>query len=156
MAKAIAPVAASTSISARALAAQSIGEINGVGFSVKKQVIVPLLKQANGEKVFIRITSAIYEGKAIKEADPTKGPAKERPFLCKVVNLQDGKPYEYIVNAIVKSRLMGEEADADYQDGGYVGRSFAINKLPPDKGKRANNFEFFEIEPTAPAETVAE
>lgn len=141
-------------ISSRALAANTpaTANIGGKVYAIKRQVILPLLKQEVGEAVAVKITAPYFVGKALK----VKGDEKpmEPATLVNVTDLADGKPKQFIVNAVLKGVL-----DDQYADNSYIGVCFSIMKTPSPKGKRYKGFEVFEIEPTgddAPAEAVAE
>jgi len=113
-------------------------------FSVVRQVTLPQLKQVEGQIVHIRITSPIYVSKVVAKAGAKKADANssDKPAdLVNVVNLITGQACTYIVGAAVKGNL-----EEQYPDESYVGKSFAINKLPAPAGKRYKTYEILEIE----------
>lgn len=114
--------------------------LNGIKFAVKKQVTVPLLKQKDDEAVYIKFVGAMFVGKEIK--NKRDGSVEQKPAtLANVVNLETGAPMQYIVGAVLQGTL-----EEEYPNGGYVGKSFAVLKLPQGDGKRYKNFQVMELE----------
>lgn len=132
---------AGKSISQRAVEGQAIApqtaEVGGRTYAVKRQVVVPQLKQKDGETVYIKIVDLIHKGKEIKDATGVLKAAQ----LCTVINLVDGKHYAYLTNAVLEGVLADE-----YPGGAYIGKSFAVKKLPAPEGKRYKSLEVVEIE----------
>jgi hypothetical protein len=65
--------------------------------------------------------------------------------IALVIDLTTGEEMQYIISAVLGSTLAEE-----YPDHSYVGKSFAVMKLPPDhgRGKRYATFSIAEIEET--------
>lgn len=124
------------SISQRAVAAQPMVSLDGRNFTVARQVVIPQLKQKTGETVYITVNEPIHDGDEIKDATGKVGKAR----LCEVTNLQDGKLYVYLTNAILESALT-----KGYPDDSYVGKSFAIAKGEVVEGKRYKALQVVEI-----------
>jgi hypothetical protein len=146
--------AAATEVAVVTPAAVAVGgsiSIGGLKFKVKDQVTMPLLKQKDGEAVYVKLVGAIFVGKEIK--NKRSGEVEQKPaMMVNVINLENHRPMQYIVNAVLQGTL---EDDPRYNEKKYVGKSFAILKLPQGEGKRYKNFEVMEIETDGEvAETV--
>jgi hypothetical protein len=116
--------------------------LNGMKFKVIEQVTMPLLKQGDNEAVYVKILSKVFVGKEIK--NKRTGEVEQKPAqMVNVVNLENGRPMQYIVNAVLEGTW---NDNPKYANGAYVGKSFGILKLPQGEGKRYKNFEVFEIE----------
>ena len=118
--------------------AQSITLPNGLKISMARQVTMPLLKQRDGETVYLTILDKYFVGKQIKSKNKDEPPQKAAELLL-VKSLIDQRDYHFIVPAVLKDVL-----DVDYKDG-YVGKSFAIQKEPRQEGKRHKNLNIVEI-----------
>lgn len=121
------------SVTQRALAVVAVP----AGFKVVKQVTRPLLKHPDNSTVYVRILSAIYQGKEIKGS-------KMAP--AEIVDVNDltrpgsNVEFQYIVSAVLKGVLTEE-----YPNNSYVGKSFAIVAYPKEDGKRYRNFGIAEL-----------
>ena len=114
----------------------SLVDVNIAGrkFKMKRLVTMPLLRHEVGQTRYIKIGSEFYTG---KQVDKTKGAAT----LANVINLEDGKEYNYIVSAVLQKNV-----EEQYPDGKYVGKDFAVLKMAPPEGKRYSLFHIAEIE----------
>lgn len=119
--------------------AQMIVLPNGTKMSVARQITLPLLKHKDGETVYITVVSEIYSGKQIK---PKEGDQQQKPAdLVKIIDLQSGLPHVFIVPAVLKDAFI-----MDYDESNtYVGKSFAIMKMPREEGKRHKNLQIVEL-----------
>lgn len=105
---------------------------------VKKPVTYQLLKKVDGVPVYIRITSAIFVGKAIA-GNP--GQEKMEPAsLVRCINLQTGEEQEMIVNKALEGALV----DA-YPDESYVGKGFMVEQYTIP-GKRYKGYKIAELD----------
>ncbi len=115
--------------------------IGGITYKMKRRVVLALLKHAVNQTVYIRFEAAIKVGKEIlaKPGAASMGPAQ----IAVVIDLTTGEEMQYIVSAVLLSTLKEE-----YPKDAYIGKSFAIHKLPPDtkRGKRYATFSVAEIE----------
>lgn len=121
-------------------------------FKTKKLLTVPLLKLIENETKYVKITGAMFVGKEIagRRGAAPDAKKKEPATLFNAVNLEDGTECQIIVSTVVKGVLHDE-----YANDSYVGKCFAITKLPRKEGKDYNGFKIVEIEdPAAPAETA--
>lgn len=133
------------SIAERAIAARDAKAeltVGGKSFRVKKAVTLPTLKQDTNDVTFT-VLSEMYTGRVIKPKDGSEAP-KEAATLVKVLDLMDGRAKVYVVNAVLKSEWTD---NPEYENGQYVGRSFAVRKLARPAGKRHRELEIVEIEP---------
>jgi hypothetical protein len=108
-------------------------------FKVKRNLTPPLLKFAENEARYIKVTSKVYIGKEmkIKEGEKKREPA----HIVDCVNLETGEQCQIIVYAVVASVWSDE-----YPNDGYVGKGFAITKQGRVLGKAYNKFSVEEIE----------
>ena len=106
--------------------ANGVATINGQAFEIAEKVTLPLLAQQNGMTYFVRIDSEVYTGKEIK------GSKMQAADMIRVTNLVDGHEYEMICNAVLKGIL---EDNFPKAKGGYVGKHFAIHRIPPNEGR---------------------
>lgn len=126
---------AAPSISERAMSLT----VGGVILKVKRQITLPLLKQKAGETVVIKPEGPMFIGKQIKPKDGK--PAQEPATLVNIINLQTGMLMQYIVNAVLRDIW-----ETEYKNASYVGKGFAVMKMPADEGKRHNNMQIAEID----------
>jgi hypothetical protein len=110
----------------------------GKEFTVIRKVTRTLLKHRDGETVFVTVVEPIHVGKEIK------GAKMAAADLMTVIDLTTGHEHDYIVNTVLHGVL-----DETYQKNAYVGKSFAIFRMPPDegRGKKYATFAVTEIEP---------
>lgn len=127
---------------------------------VVRRVTVPTLSQKKEAEsiVYFTITGPMVQSKkAIKQAGSAIG---NKAWLIPIIDLMDGNEKNYVLPAILKSQL-----EDDYMDGRqtteddkgnttvtvegtptYIGKSFAVQKLPPSTGKRYANLNVAEID----------
>jgi len=130
-------VTGALSISQQALSS-SVTLPDGRKVTVLKQVTVPVLKHKEGETVMITVLEPMYIGKELKaSADGTKS---KPATLVKVTDIKTNRAGLYIVPAIVSDTWAN-----DYAEHAYVGKSFAIEKLPARDGKRYKDINMLEI-----------
>lgn len=104
-----------------------------VQFARKKAVTLPVFKQSLEESVFLKLESAIYTGKKIKEdEDPAQ--------IINVTDLTTGEQFQYLVPTVVQEIL-----NEQYPDNGYVNRGFEIIKHAKQSGKRYHGHTIFEV-----------
>jgi hypothetical protein len=116
----------------------------GFKFKVKKHVTLPLLKQEDGKPIYIKTTGAIFQAKELEGQRARKnaeGQVQQPPHLMHVTNLETGEEMQIIANEVLKSTL--EDA---YPNESYVGKSFAVERKPIQKGKKYATFTVTEIE----------
>lgn len=122
--------------------------IGGTAYKVLKRVNLPTLKHESGETVCVRIDDPIrLEKNIVKETVKVNGTDTdiEREVYLNVVRvteLSSGQPFEYVCNAMTADNLRGA-----YPENGYVGHSFAIQKLGTVAGKRYKETNVLEIGP---------
>lgn len=109
---------------------------NGRKFKVARQVTLPTLKHEQGTEVMFVVEEALSvkekRGRDSQEVDASTGEIKTKTITTvRVLNLEDGRHYQYVVPAIFQSRLIEQ-----YPDGSYVGRAFAIRKGKKENGAR--------------------
>ena len=85
---------------------------------------------------YVRVLTAMHESASVGDEDDGRAPAT----ICRVVNLADGKEYDFLVPTLVQSawtRYGGE----------YVGKCFEV-RMSKDAapGKRYKTAEVYEIE----------
>jgi len=116
----------------------------GQTFEIVKHVTLPTLTQEEGITVVVRINEAIRtEQKSESQKAAGEG---ETIQLAQVTSCHDGRLYNYVINAVTASEL-----EDGYPNAGYVGKFFAITKLPKPKGKRYMAMNITEVTPTASA-----
>jgi hypothetical protein len=104
-----------------------------------KLLTIPVLKLAQDQTRYVKITDKMHEGKPQKpDAD---GKIKAPATLVNCINLEDGAVCQIVVSAVVKSVLEDE-----YPGGKYVGLCFAITKRARNPGKQYNPFDIVQIE----------
>lgn len=124
--------------------------IAGVKYEVAALVNVPTLSQADGTTVAFRMDAPIFitlndkEIDAIVEGVKTKIVQQVPINVARVTQLADGKPYEYVCNAMTADNLRNT-----YPDHTYVGRCFAVTKHGLVPGKQYKSTSVIEIRPTA-------
>jgi len=109
------------------------------GFKVAKKVTLSQLKQRDGVPVYIKVLTPMRLATAIKDRGDGK-PKMEPPTLVNVIDLTDGREKQYIVNAVLKSIF-----EEQYKGDAYIGKSFGINSLPKEEGKRHKPLEVIEL-----------
>jgi len=118
-------------------------------FAVAQQVNLPSLKHDSGETVTILILAAIVdETKTEKKVIKVKGVDTEVEeektlHIAKVGEITTGLDFTYVMNAITNDNLRRM-----YPNDGYVGRTFAIQKLGLVAGKRYKDVNILELTPT--------
>lgn len=125
-----------------------------IKFVVKKRVSKQLFKLEFETEYFLRFESTIELAKDNAEMPtkrvrkvkaPAEGEASTRvmdlPLLADVVMLDTGEYGQIIVPAVLESELL-----THYENESYVGKSFRIVKMQPEKGKRYSPFDIAEIE----------
>jgi hypothetical protein len=113
---------------------------NGLEFNISKKITRTLLKQRDNETVFVTVVEPIHTGKEIK------GSKMAAADLMTVIDITTGHEHDYIVNTVLHGVL-----DEAYPKNAYVGKSFAIFRMPPDegRGKKYATFAVTEITPKA-------
>ena len=110
-------------------------------FKIKRRLTVPLLKQGINETVCVRFETPYV--KADDRLDEVTGEIQKGPNVAYVTDLKTGEYSTYIVNAVTRNVL-------DKVDGGYVGKSFHIEKNLPvsDRpvGRRFCQMDIYELE----------
>jgi hypothetical protein len=108
-------------------------------FRLKRRVTVPsLVIKGLGSKAIVTINSAIDDSKVKDPKKPNEKPAR----VCDAFNHLDGRDYKFLVPTVVEKNL-----EMEYPDGGYVGKTFAIQHLGKRaEGQRYNDFEVAEVE----------
>lgn len=113
------------------------------GFKVKRQVTMPVMKM-EAEKIY---TVKILDAFRISNYKPED--QENAATICGVVNMETGTLYTFLVPSVVQKNLeeMGVETG---EEGGdvpyYVGKIFALQKLPKRPGKRYYDFNILEVE----------
>lgn len=96
-----------------------------------KSVTRQLIKMGNNKPYYLKLQSAIHEGKKIGDKEPAK--------LIDVVDLESGEEAQIIAGAV----LVGILTEA-YPGGEYVGKCFEIVKFR-DAGTAYNTYNVSEI-----------
>ena len=104
-------------------------------YTVVNDLKLNVLKLEDKTEYFVRIEAPIRLG------TPKPNSQEKSADVANVTNLEDGKKYVVLLNAVVKSSL--EEA---FPDGGYVGKSFRIYGTGKVAGKRYKGYEVSQIE----------
>ncbi len=115
--------------------------LNGRAFKVK-QVTRNVFPQRDGQTLFVKITGAVYQGKALENGKSEMAPAE----LAEVVNLETG-----VLGLIIVNKVLHGQLDDLYPNATYVGKSFAVT-MSPVEGKRYKAFTVYELDEAAPAE----
>lgn len=123
---------------------------------VIKRVTVPTLSQRREAEsiVYFTITGPMVQSKkSIKQDGQATG---QKAWLLPVIDLMDGNEKNYVVPAILKSSLEDDymegrevdDEDAVITEGTptYIGKSFAVQKLPNANGKRYAQINAAEID----------
>lgn len=127
------------SVSQKALAVMDEA-LARIGYNVAKVVNRPLLKHEENQVRMIKITGPVFVGKELK-GTTKEGEAKMAPaMLAPVIDLETGREHDYIIGAVFNGVL-----EDSYPDASYVGKCFAVNKLPAEKGKRYKPVEVLEL-----------
>jgi hypothetical protein len=109
--------------------------LNGRAFKVK-QVTRNVFPQRDGQTLFVKITGAVYQGKALENGKSEMAPAE----LAEVINLESG-----ILGLIIVNKVLHGQLDDLYPDAAYVGKSFAVT-MSPVEGKRYKAFTLYELD----------
>lgn len=155
------------SISERALAVRDAGSVTvaGMTFRTVKNAVVPTLRQKGNAPVVFIVKEKMRLGKQIpgKPGEQPIAPA----WLVRVESVQNGRIYDYVVPAILRSVWI-DEYDADHEirdangnptgkqhtgENTYVGKAFLVQKGEKPDGKRYREIEAFEIDPSEIIET---
>lgn len=112
---------------------------NGVVVTMVKQVTLPLLKHGDGETVVFTALETMFTGKQLKAKNPGE-PLPKRATIVKVLDAKTGQTMQYIVPAVLEDTWK-----TDYPDNSYVGKAFAIQKLPKVEGKRHKDLIIVEV-----------
>ena len=108
-------------------------------FKVKRNITLPLIKPQLDVPVYVKITSAVFEGKKIEgNGDNAK---MEPAHLFNCVNLESGEEAQMIAPAV----LLGIFKD-EFPEDSYVNKGFMITKHPKQSGKRYHAFSVAELE----------
>lgn len=108
-------------------------------FKVKRNITLPLIKPQLDTPVYLKVTSAIFQGKKI---EGTGDKAKMEPAdLVNCINLESGEEAQIIVPSVLKGIFHDE-----FPDDSYVGKGFMITKHPKASGKRYHPFSVAELE----------
>lgn len=108
-------------------------------FKVKRNITLPLIKPSIDVPVYIKVTNAVFVGKAIQKAGDGKDmePAK----LVNCINLETGEEAQIIVPSVLNGIFEDE-----YPDASYVDKGFQITKHAKASGKRYHAFSVAELE----------
>ena len=122
-------------------AKKEAAEKNAARFSVKRKLVMPLLKMRSGEAIYVKPTGPHFTGKDIDkgETDPAKKRAPAE--LCNVIDLTTGEEVQIIVSAVLASVWEDE-----YPDDSYVGKGFKIIKGVKAEGKSYYSYSVDEVE----------
>lgn len=105
------------------------------GFRVAKQITMPVLKMEIDKLYALKITDAL-------RVSTYKGEKDEKPAdICGVIDMTTGALHTFLVPAVVKKNI-----EDNYPDNSYIGKVFAVQKLPKRPGKRYFDFNIAEIE----------
>ncbi len=111
----------------------------------KKQLTQNVLKMRSGSLVYVRVTGAHYEAKALKNERPSEKD-KKRPELLPVTNLVTGQTHVLICGSVLLDVFTDE-----YPGGEYVGKCFRISleekkEAKEGGGRTYNTYNVTEIE----------
>lgn len=112
-------------------------------FKKLRAITLELLKPKVGEEIYVKFDAPIELAKDTRSPEQlAKDPDKDTPpHVTKITNLVTGEQNELIVPAV----LLSELTDA-CPDDSYIGKCFAITKLPKREGKRYFPYRILEIE----------
>ena len=117
--------------------AEHAAALNGK-WKIAKRITLPTLNPAVDVPYVLRVDSAIRVSKYI-DPDPKK--AKEKPAdICDVTDMETGAVYLLLAATVVTKNLQ-----ESYPDGDYVGRIFAVQKLPKRPNKRYHDWNITEV-----------
>lgn len=109
--------------------------------TVKKILVLPLLKKVDEVPLYVEITGAIFKGSQTITATESKTKKQMEPAdLANVRNLETGDVAQIIVNSVLKSTL-----EENYPDQSYVGCWFEIIQHQVE-GKRYKTYTVNELE----------
>lgn len=127
----------------------------GIGdrFKRKRLLTRPTLKFQEGIPIYVKIEAPMFIGRDIVGRAPQSETAKKKEpaTIANVIDLSVGEEAQIVCATIVKSTLTEE-----YPNDGYVGKCFAMTKMPKDSGKDYNKYKIEEIEDPTPAAGTAE
>jgi hypothetical protein len=109
-----------------------------IKFKKVKSVNLPVLKVNVGKPVYVQIDGPLHIGKEIKGDKKAKGPAT----LLHVTNLESGEEMQIVVGTVLKGIL-----EDGYENEGYVGKCFSIEKHAKLNGREYHQYTVLEIEP---------
>lgn len=130
-------------------AAQTV-DVGGVTYKIAKRVNVPILKHEDGETLAVRFDQPILEEPTIRDIrvkDAATGglvTMQEEGYInvARVTELYSKEPFNLVLSVMAAGDLRNA-----YPDHGYVGRTFAIQKVGLVAGKRYKQVNVVEIEP---------
>jgi len=108
---------------------------------ILKNITLPLIKPSIDVPVYIKITSEIFVGKAIKKAGDGKD--MEAAKLVSCINLETGEESQIIVPSVLNGILTD-----DYPDAAYIGKGFKLVKHAKGSGKAYHAFSVAELDLT--------
>lgn len=114
----------------------SVTLANGLVVTLKRAVSRPTLKHDSDITLILTINDPIRED--------LNQEGKEMS-IATVLNVEDGREYNYVMNAITASEI----AD-NYPDQSYLGKTFMITKGGTVQGKRYKSITILEVELNAP------
>jgi len=114
-------------------------------FRVTRHVNVESWKWNDNETKYFRVLDRIHKGKTFADKDG-KATAKyaEPADIMSVVDLGDGLMTQRVISL---GKVLRENFEEQYPDGSYVGKCFAVTRLPKAPGKRYHLYRADEIEP---------
>jgi len=123
--------------------------------TVKKIVTRPVIKLEKEKPVFVRLSTAMYQGPLPKQRAGTLR-APVAPTFVDVINLDDGSDATLPIHAKLK-----EVFDRSYPHDAYVGKCFSITAKTRQAGRQFSPFYLAEIEdpnpiPATPPEPTPE
>lgn len=109
-------------------------------FKVVKRVTLPTVNPGVNEPRIFQIQDA-FRTSTYVNPDPKK--ASEKPAtVCSVNDLETGEVLLWLVAEVAKKNI-----EEQYPDESYVGKSFAVCKMPKRPGKRYFDFQIAEVAP---------
>lgn len=131
----------------------NVAIIGGKRFRIKEQLTFQVLKQVEGQTVYVKFLSAIETAKPIKAAPGAKemDPAE----IAQVLNLENDQEQTLIVNKVLRGVLEDKFGVVEVTDPttgevstipGYIGAELAVRMEAPPAGKRYKQFSIFELE----------
>jgi hypothetical protein len=110
-------------------------------FETVKHVTLPLLQKKDGDPLYIKCTGKIFKADPLKpgRAGSEASAKKEPPYLMEIINLADKRPYQIIVNEVLRESL-----NKAYPNDSYVDRLFSMVQKQIE-GKKYKTYEITEI-----------